>query len=147
MIADVRCLGRPPHSTAIYCHFLIFLLFMFCNNTSAQLPKDSELQQKILGAWQGTNSSFTGIITIYPKGVFNTRVTYNADVGKPQGDEMEGKWQIRDGYVIYTITKTTRPADQPVGDIERYKIIRLSETDLIYKDEQRGQVISLHKKQ
>lgn len=122
---------------------LLSLLLLVCGPLRAVAQSDFDLRRSISGTWFGTNSSFSGTTTIRADRTFATRVTYNPPAYGPKSVEIDGRWQILDGYLIYTVTKTTEPEDEPVGHVDRYKIIRLNGTELTYKDEERDQVISL----
>jgi len=124
--------GAPLFATIAFIALSSFLLASCRRDAAAE----ADLQRRILGTWISTNTSSTGIVTtnitmIHRNGAFAERD--NLKVGSaddPGGDLFDGCWQIRDGYLTYTVTNTSLPELVPLGHIARFKIVRLSDTEL-----------------
>ena len=86
---------------------------------------------------------FHGTTSFAADGKFTTRgfFTLLNDKGPMN---YEGTWQIKDGFLIETVTGSDSKA-VPVGTITRDKVLRLNGDELVYKTE-RGQVVTRKRK-
>ena len=96
--------------------------------------RDSALRQKITGTWGLTNG--LGVITIAADGSLLFRFT-----GSTQSWTYEGTWQLKDGQIVITTTKSN---SIPCSDVMLARIIRADGHELVY--DLSGQTISLSRK-
>lgn len=96
--------------------------------------------------WAYNSNSTQCTIVLDSNGSFRTTVTNTS-----KQFSYEGKWEISNGILITTLTNTSEPKYEPPGRIDRFKILRLDESELVYKDEDKGdsngQIISLKRQQ
>ena len=104
----------------------ILLLLAICG----WVTRDFEISRRILGTWKST--SFPVAFTFNPNGNFLTKWS---GTDSSSNLTIEGKWKIDDGFVVLNVTNVTGPesgSHPHVGDIERSKIIRIRNNELIY---------------
>jgi len=78
--------------------------------------------------WGGQEPS-EGVTTLAPDGKFVSNSTNRWSSGSREF-AYEGTWQVKDGILNLTYTKTSESKVMPVGRIEHCKIIRLNEDEL-----------------
>jgi hypothetical protein len=61
-------------------------------------------------------------------------------------DVYDGNWRIKNGYLVITLTNTTRPKSEPVGRSTQYKLIDITNNAVSFEDEWMGQVVSWTRK-
>jgi hypothetical protein len=121
---------------------------VYAGNEAQNVPSDAELREKVAGTWIVDSQSPKGIsikgtVTILADKRFISRATVTIGDQK-QEIGYEGRWEVKDGFLIETITKSnTKMA--PVGDTTRDKIIRVNNEELVYQTEQ-GQTITRKRK-
>ena len=106
------------------------MLLVACRRSS---PADSALHQKIVGTWAWTPveaQTSGGVTTFAANGNFVFKGTNRWATGAKEFS-YEGTWQIQDGILIFTLTKTSEPKYMPVGKVDRCKIIRADDRDLM----------------
>ena len=92
---------------------IIIVSLLFCRHS--RTLSDSEIQQMISGSWIGINPRF--VMTIFPNGSFTHGTS-------PSHDDTAGTWQIKDGVIIMTTTKS--PQDNALaGGVVRSRVIYL----------------------
>ena len=107
-------------------------------------PSDAEIRQKVVGTWivdtHSTNGvSIEGTVTIFSDSKFISKAT--ASVGdKKQELEYEGTWQVKDRYLIETITKSGSKLIT-AGKVTRDKIIRVDDQELVFRTES-GKIVT-----
>jgi len=126
-----------PCLQLVVCSLVLAWVLIGCKENHSK--NDTILRQNITGTWTYSTNSTECRIVINPSGVFSTVAT---NMNVPKEFIYEGKWKVLDNFMIVTLTKTSQPKFEPVGRIERFQIIRLTKTELIYQEED-GQVISL----
>jgi hypothetical protein len=130
-----------PCIRLVICSLVLAWALIGC--TSNGFKHSTTLHKDIVGTWAYSTNSTQCTIVIDPDGTFSTIAT-NVDI--PKEFMYEGKWEVLDNFLITTLTKTSQPKFEPVGRIDRYQIIRLTKTEMIYREEKEGQVISLKRK-
>jgi hypothetical protein len=98
------------------------MLLVACRRSS---PTDSALRQKIVGTWQISY----GVTILAANGNFVCKATNRWSTGSKEFS-YEGTWQLQDGILIFTYTKTSEPKYMPVGKVERCQVIRAEEQEL-----------------
>lgn len=101
-------------------------------------PSDQEIRAKIVGTWivdtQVPNGiSIKGYVTLASDHTFVSKGTLKAG-DKEQEIEYEGKWEIKEGVLIETITKSNNKGPT-VGTVTRDKVTRITEDELEYETE------------
>ena len=113
--------------------FLLTVTLAACQrrDVSSMSPTDAKLREKLLGTWTwgGEPEGSAGVNTLAPDGKFVSSSTNRWSSGSREF-AYEGTWQVKDGILHLTYTKTSEPKDMPVGRIERYKIIRIDAEEL-----------------
>lgn len=122
-------LNRKAIVMRFMCLLPLILILSGCGR------RETTLAQKIAGNWELTNKS--GEITISADGGFLSQFT-----GRTQVWVFEGTWQVSDGVIVLTTTKSN---SVPRRDVSLCRIIRADGHELIY--ELNGQTISLSRKQ
>ena len=113
----------------------------------SKAPSDAEDTKKLPGAWHRVIASpdAKGItFTFSPSGHFTNQLP----TPKPNGDYgivvTVGTFQVRDGYLIETITNISGYSGHlPV--IERFKIVQSDDRELIFVDEKTAKKITIDK--
>lgn len=101
--------------------------------------RDTKLRDQITGTWTRDDSFQT---TLAADGSFISQWTHPAMTVTYQGT-----WKVQDGGVVSTITNRTAQGTtnfQTVGTVERWAIVRLDRSDLVWSNN--GQTISLRRK-
>jgi hypothetical protein len=104
------------------------LLLTGCN-------RDAKLTKRVPGVWkheeintQGADT-FTSTTTFFPDGTFSYLRAWNE---KPLTNTFAGTWQIKDGFILMTLTSRSGPnPDVPPGVIMKWRIIRLDSHELV----------------
>jgi hypothetical protein len=92
--------------------------------------RDTELRQGMFGTWI-PNSETNCTIILARNGTFTTKfMAVRTNVTKEL--IYEGTWRVTDGFHTLTITNASGyEPHQPVGTVERYKIVRLDKNELV----------------
>jgi hypothetical protein len=99
---------------------------------------DTGIRQKIVGTWivdshSPSGSSMKGTVIILSDGSLVAKVTIIRK-NSEEDFEYEGTWQVKDGFLIETVTRShSRLAVK--GHVTRDKIIRLDTHELAYQTE------------
>jgi hypothetical protein len=108
----------------IVCIYLNFNLW--------QRPTDANLRAKLIGNWTRKG---LGIATFTPDGSFSSAWT-NLNTKPAKAWMYGGRWEVRNGACLITTTKTdawNATNSQSIGGTEHWKIIRLSDTNLVWE--------------
>lgn len=98
-------------------------------------PSDDEIRKKLVGIWVVDNKisetrSITGTSTFAADGRSSAAVSFNID-GKKETIQTEGKWEVKEGVLVETITKSSSKIP-PIGLVTRDRIIRVNDAELVY---------------
>jgi hypothetical protein len=91
---------------------------------------DSDIRRKIIGTWGVDQNDRHARTTFMTNG---TSQSTNWVTGRQILNAVsysEGAWEIKDGFLIETVTKTTNPRLDPLDTVWRAKIISLTETGM-----------------
>jgi hypothetical protein len=91
---------------------------------------DAEIRKNLPGAWHFVESSSNqdrSVFTVSPSGDF-TNVVIRPD--GTVGAETAGTFQVQDGYLIGTVTKSSQKG-QKVPFVLRTKIVRVDDTEMV----------------
>jgi hypothetical protein len=95
------------------------------------LPSDAEIQQKMTGTWLIDKSYMKSMLTIASNGGYVCHLTHGGTC------QLEGKFQVRDGILIDTITKSSITSE-PVPINFTNQIIRVNDHELVWKENSGG---------
>jgi hypothetical protein len=104
-------------------------------------PGDVEFTHKLVGKWKVALTdprglSINGTDEKKADGIFTSTVTFAfPDPKLNRTISVEGKWEIKNGVLIETITKSSDPQFPPVGMVSRDKIIKLDDKEFLYETE------------
>jgi major membrane immunogen (membrane-anchored lipoprotein) len=98
---------------------------------------DAEFTKQVPGNWkhEGTSTRDTGTYasttTISPDGTFSYIRQWNE---RPLTYTMAGTWQIKDGFMLMTVTnRSDQNMGAKVGEIIKSRIIRLDDRQFVYE--------------
>lgn len=100
---------------------------------------DLAIRQRVVGPWivdshSPNGASFHGTMTIVSGSNFISKATMTFGE-KKQELNFEGTWQVKNGFLIETVTKSGSKFP-PVGLVTRDNIIRVDDQELVFKTEQ-----------
>jgi len=115
--------------------FALILLLTGCSNT----PSDAELRQKVQGTWMPYHDS-RKTTEHKADGSFVFKFTLELT------NEMtaEGTWQIKDGFMVTTITNASWP-DAKL-EVNRYKIVHIDDHEMILRHDGATNLLKVLKK-
>ena len=113
----------------------------------SKVPSDAVVAKKLPGAWHRVLASpdAKGIIfTFSPDGNFTNQIPTTHPDGIQVTMVLTGTFQVRDGYLIETITNISNYSGYlPV--VERYKIVQSDDRKLIFVDKKTAKKITIEK--
>ncbi len=90
---------------------------------------DKEIRKNLLGTWVGESAS-SGSFAIHQDGSYVADFT---DASGKVATTHEGTFQVADGYLIISVTKSSQ-TNQPVPHDFRYRIIRADAQTIVMDD-------------
>ena len=100
-------------------------------------PSDTKIGQRVAGTWTRARG---GPLVVNPDGSWAIK-----SLGDSPTNSYAGTWQIKGGVLSMTITNgLVEGGHSPVGGIIGYKIIRVDDHQLVYKDINEGRGTLLH---
>ena len=135
---------------------LIIGLFTASFSLLAKEPQkqmsDDELSHRMLQTWMvhvvyspvDVPNHFAGVETFTSNGKFALKGAFTVLKDK-EPLEYEGTWNVKDGFLVETVTKSSRPAVIHVGAVTRDKIVRVDDRELVYQTEQ-GKTVTRKRK-
>jgi hypothetical protein len=123
---------------------------LFAAVTNA-FPSDTVVQQKMMGTWWHSQPSFSPasfhlfMITVASNGDTVSRSTFRVGDGN-RTNTLEGRWEVRDGFLIETITKTSSPAGAPLPYSFTNRLLRVTERELVYRESAQGNAVVMWRK-
>jgi NAD(P)H-flavin reductase len=114
----------------------------------SKAPSDAVVAKKLPGAWHfvlAASPDAKGIIfTFSPDGNFTNQIPTTHPDGTQVTMVLTGTFQVRDGYLIETITNISNYSGYlPV--VERYKIVQSDDRKLIFVDKKTAKKITIEK--
>jgi hypothetical protein len=114
--------------------------------TACSHRSDAEIRKSLPGAWHfvqepSANTGTRSIFTISPNGDFTN------DLVRPDGTvdlETAGTFQVQDGYLIWTVTKSSHKLGR-LPNVLRVKIIRANNSEIVGRIEGMTNQITIHK--
>jgi hypothetical protein len=107
-------------------------------------PSDAEIRRKLVGNWHievvKTNISGSSSDTFESNGTFKSAAEFSA--GQPAAHisiSVEGTWEVKDGVLKETVTKSSNAQFPPVGLVTKDKVLRMDDKEFVYEDE-RGEI-------
>jgi len=111
------------------------------------LLTDDEIRQKIVGTWLVDNHLPNGNSLVVTETVLSTNsmTTKAAFIIGEHKEELEysSTWQVKDGYLITTVTKSNSKDTTP-GEVAREKVVTLNENIYVFHTES-GKTITEHR--
>lgn len=134
-----------PTSNVAFVRIIIFPLLLIvgltaCSKHNELKPviSNSEIQQRLVGTWKHSEdftngSTFESTVTVAANG------TYVCDMAKfsrtlYRAIHIEGQWEIKDGFLIDTMTLNTSVTNGHLPIVSQNKIIRFDTDDLVVRD-------------
>jgi hypothetical protein len=102
-------------------------------------PSDSTLQQRLVGTWT-TELDNSRVIEVKQDGTYASRRIVNGT-----NATAEGTWQVRDGYVIGTVTKVSASWPDAESGTLSNRIYRLDNRTLIFAGRDGGKGLTLQR--
>jgi len=93
---------------------LLCLLLIGCEG------RDAKLSQQVLGTWNDTGASRGGM-AIASDGHFSPIWSKS---------EYRGTWLVNEGVLVMTITNASGPNNEPVGSVDRMRIVEVDSSRL-----------------
>jgi hypothetical protein len=118
-----------------------FLATIFiASRLSATPPPDSEAAKLLRGSWVVPVEQYNGTVkdggyTFRANGTFTSFTVIPGHDQDIRIDE-EGKWSIKDGILIETLTKSSRPDILPPGTTTRDPLLSVTEKEYRFRTEQ-----------
>jgi hypothetical protein len=105
----------------------LFLVACGRHNTSQDLSGDAKLRHEIVGTWFTTE----GVITYLPDGHSLAGFT---NVARELA--YETTWAVSNGDIIVTVTNITGTTTnhEPVGSVERIRVVSIDSTNMVWDD-------------
>lgn len=105
---------------------------------AAAPPSDSESAKILLGSWDVGIDQYKAIkaggYTFQANGTFTSFTVFEGD-GKELRVDVEGKWAIKDGMLIETITKSSHPDLDRPGLTTRDKLLLITQKEYRFRQE------------
>ena len=113
---------------------------------------DDELSRRMLQTWMvhtvyppvDVPNHFAGTETFTSDGKFTLEGAFTVLKDK-EPLKYEGTWNMKDGFLVETVTKSSRPALVHVGAVTKDKIVRVDNKELVYQTEQ-GKTVTRKRK-
>jgi hypothetical protein len=121
--------------------------------TTNNLPDDATIQQRIVGTWwyfpepyhyfEDTLLYTKSKLTIASSGDYLCEITFKHGA-VIQTNELEGKYRVKDGMLISTITKLSI-TNQPVPMVFTNQVVRVNDRELVYRDSRDDRLVVFRK--
>jgi len=103
----------------------------------SKVPSDVDVRKKVLGAWK--MPAGRAIVTFDPNGTCVTKIP-GVDL------TMQGTWRVDGGFFVLTITNAIgSETHSALGEVQRYKIVSMSDRDLVLQMEGKTNLVTAHK--
>lgn len=105
-------------------------------------PKDAEWQQALVGTWEGISADSGGAVirgktTYFPGGLMGVVGSITLD-GNVLHVVASGTWEVKQGYLHYTVGASNIPDLLPVGFASADKIVSITGKELTYVSSSSG---------
>jgi hypothetical protein len=105
-------------------------------------PSEQQIQPEFVGTWtshsqMGTRTN-TSTLVCAPDGSYSRRWTATV-AGKTSGGTEDGTWQVKDGFLI--ITMTSNDVDMQIPPPSTNRIIRIDSQELVLQGARNGQMV------
>ncbi|HEX3798622.1 MAG TPA: hypothetical protein VH413_07970 [Verrucomicrobiae bacterium] len=106
-------------------------------------PPDEDIRKKIVGEWHAditkTNFSAHASDKFEAEGKYSS--TAELEIGvRHVTISVEGKWEVKDGMLKETITKSSNPEYPPIGLVTNDKVVRIDDKEFVYQDDRNEMV-------
>jgi hypothetical protein len=126
-------------------HFVVLVILIavpFGSAATNEPLSDASIREKLVGTWiidrKLTKVSAKGTATFFREGTFTSQATMTAN-GKERKVAGEGKWEVKEGMLIETVTKSIDSS--MVGHVTRDTILKIDGKELMYRTE-RGETVT-----
>jgi uncharacterized protein (TIGR03067 family) len=105
----------------------------------AALPDEAALRRMLVGTWGHQTRDEVVRVTLNADGTFSILTTHQRVMRRVfnREDRTSGTWRLRDDVV--TLTTTASPTRREVGQVQSFRVTSVSESEVIYVDNQTGQ--------
>jgi hypothetical protein len=98
---------------------------------------DADIRKSLIGVWRVVQSprqdrSMVSLVTFTPSADFTNQIIFP---GAAREIDMSGTFQVQDGYLIMTITKSSQQTVERLPLITRSKILQVDDSQLVFVDE------------
>jgi uncharacterized protein (TIGR03067 family) len=103
------------------------------------IPAVDDARKMLIGTWGHQNDDQIVKGTLNPDGSYSVLTTYKKGFKKmfDAEDRTSGTWKLKDGEVIMTATASTMSGT--VGQVHSYRITSITDSEVLYIDNQTGQ--------
>jgi uncharacterized protein (TIGR03067 family) len=101
-------------------------------------PAKEDMRRMLIGTWGHQDDKTIDRIALNPDGTFSVERTWKRGLRKllDQEERTSGRWDVKDGILTFTVTAST---DRDIiGQVYSRRITSLTNTELIYVDNQTG---------
>jgi uncharacterized protein (TIGR03067 family) len=104
-----------------------------------KLPSQDALSQMLVGTWGHQTDEQVVKVTINGDGTFSRLTTFKRGLRNlfDSEERTSGTWRVRDGSVIMTVTASGNRGS--VGQVHSFRVTQISDSEVIYIDNQSGQ--------
>ena len=102
-------------------------------------PSDADLQQRLVGTWTA-EADKSRVIEVRPDGAYVSRRVVSGTNALA-----EGRWEVKNGYVLGTVTKVSASWPDPESGVSSNKIFRLDERTLVFAGRNGEKGLTLHR--
>lgn len=102
-------------------------------------PTGDNLRRALIGTWGHQTDELVEKITLNPDNTFSLWLSYKRGFKKlfEQQDRVSGRWDVVDSVVTMTVTASTLPDRQ--GQVYSFQVLRINNSEVLYRDNQTGQ--------
>jgi hypothetical protein len=108
------------------------------------------MQESIVDTWAVDISNqvvtVKGTVTLRSDGTFISRALFQPKAADASELQYEGTWEVRDSFLIETVTKSVIPKYPAIGTVTRDKVVQIDDKQFTYKTESGKQVTRIRKK-
>jgi len=114
-------------------------LVTFASDGQGASLTDADIRQKIVGLW-GINFTYPDGYSVYGSVTISSDGTFRGKTiiwdHEPKGSlTVEGAWEVRDGFIIETVTNSSDPSLAEVVKVTKDAVISLDDKQFVYSNE------------
>jgi len=114
-----------------FARFIFISLFMIA---ACAVASDADIRKSLIGVWRVVQSpredrGMVSIVTFTPSADFTNRIIFP---GVAREIDMSGSFQVQDGYLIMTITKSSQQTVERLPLVIHSKILQADDSQLVF---------------